>query len=70
MKGVIFIGPQASGKSSFHLENFSREGKERIPEIGIRTTFNKIEPPDYSEGFDKLYRVSIAGDKFHVEEWQ
>lgn len=145
MKGIIFIGLQASGKSSFYLEHFYRthirlnldmlktrhrekilfnacleskqpvvidntnptkscrrryisgfkehrfevvgyyftasleqclqknalrEGRERIPDVGIRATHNKLRLPEYTEGFDKLYRVTMENDIFKVEDWQ
>lgn len=145
MKGVIFIGLQASGKSSFYLDYFYRthirlnldmlktrhrekilfnaclnakqatvidntnptkacrqryisgfkahrfevagyyfaanleeclqrnalrEGRERIPEIGIKATCNKLELPEYAEGFDQLYRVCLKNDEFSVEPWE
>lgn len=144
MKGVIFIGVQASGKSSFYLEKFykthirlnmdmlntrnrerilfnaclegkqpvvidntnptkmdrekyikgfkecrfevvgyyfasklsdclirnaNRTGKERIPEVGVRATCNKLELPEFSEGFDQLFYVSLTRDGFDVKEW-
>jgi len=52
------------------LRNSQREGKENIPEIGIKGTFNKLEIPDYSEGFDELYFVELEHDKFIIREWQ
>jgi len=145
MKGVIFIGLQASGKSSFYLNHFytthqrlcmdmlktrhrenillnacleskqpcvidntnptknerekyinafknhkfeitgyyfassldaclarnaSRKGRECIPEIGIKGTYNKLELPQYSEGYDQLYYVDINNGVFTVEEWK
>lgn len=145
MKGVIFVGLQASGKSSFYLNNFyqshlrlsmdmlrtryresilfnacleskqpvvidntnptkeerekyisgfkdhrfeivgyyfasslseclernaSREGKERIPDVGLKGTYNKLKLPEYSEGFDKLYYVTMKNGGFTVEEWK
>ena len=39
------------------MRNIQREGKENIPEIGIRGTFNKLEIPGFDEGFDELYEV-------------
>ena len=144
MKGVIFVGLQASGKSSFYLQEFyrthirlnldmlktrhrekilfnacleskqpvvidntnptrscrkryiggfkdhrfevvgyyfatsltdclernaQRQGKEHIAEVGIRATYNKLQPPSYAEGFDQLYRVSLKEGKFSVELW-
>ena len=41
--------------------NCLREGKARIPEVGIRATAQKLEPPHYAEGFDALYKVRILG---------
>lgn len=43
--------------------NARREGKERIPEIGVRGTFAKLEPPTYAEGFDELFRVRVLPDR-------
>lgn len=144
MKGIIFIGLQASGKSSFFLEKFyneylrinldmlktrhreriifnaclegkqpcvvdntnptkqerqkyitafkehkfnvdgyyfhsnfdectkrnvKRSGKAKLPEIALKSTRSKLERPNYSEGFDNLYYVSIIEDDFKIEEW-
>ena len=41
--------------------NRLREGKARIPEVGIRATAQKFEPPHYAEGVDALYKVRILG---------
>ncbi len=49
--------------------NAQRSGKARIPELGIKGTFNKLELPNYSEGFDALYYVSIVPGKFIIKEW-
>ncbi len=45
--------------------NARREGKERIPEVGVRGTHRKIEPPAFAEGFDELYRVRVRADGGH-----
>ncbi|MHC4457096.1 MAG: AAA family ATPase [Planctomycetota bacterium] len=47
-----------------------RKGKEKIPEIGIKSTYNILELPGYSEGFDELYYISIGEDGFTVEGWK
>lgn len=145
MEGVIFIGAQASGKSSFYLEkyykthirinmdmlktrcreriifnacleakqrvvvdntnpmrvdrekyinglksfrfnvigyyfaakleyclarNALREGKDCIPEVGVRATYRKLELPTYAEGFDQLYYVTLENGAFRVKEWK
>jgi predicted kinase len=49
--------------------NRVRTGKELIPEVGLRGTYNKLEPPEYSEGFDKLFHVSIYGDDFLIRDF-
>ena len=47
--------------------NASRKGKENVPEIGIRGTHKRLEPPSCDEGFDALYKVTIANGKFVTE---
>jgi predicted kinase len=50
--------------------NQQRQGKERIPDIGIRATHYKLQIPVMHEGFDKLYYVKIDPQGlFVVEEW-
>lgn len=60
-------------KSSIALaleRNQKRKGKACISERAILGTFQKIEIPDYSEGFDQLYYVKIGNENlFIVEEW-
>ena len=51
--------------------NQQREGKARVPDIGIYATLHKLTKPNYAEGFDKLFYVSIVGDgNFQVSQWQ
>jgi predicted kinase len=51
--------------------NSQREGKERIPEKGIRGTLAKLEIPSFSEGFDELFYVLINKDNsFSILEWK
>jgi predicted kinase len=50
--------------------NSSREGKEKIPDIGIKSTYSKLEIPSYTEGFDKLYYVTMDNGDFTVSEWK
>jgi predicted kinase len=49
--------------------NSQRSGKENIPEVGIKGTFNKLEIPTFAEGFDELYFVEIENNKFKISEW-
>ena len=50
--------------------NSSRTQRNRIPDIAIRSTRNSFELPNSSEGFDKLFYVSLEDDEFIVEEWK
>jgi len=50
--------------------NQLREGKENIPDIGIKGTYNKLELPTYNEGFDELFYVSMKHNEFIVKEWK
>lgn len=50
--------------------NALREGKENIPEKGIRGTLNRLEIPSKEEGFDELYSVEIEGDDFVIRDWE
>ena len=50
--------------------NALRQGKERIPDVGLKGTYNKLQLPEYSEGFDRLYYVTIKDNDFVVEEWK
>ena len=40
--------------------NNNRTGKERIPDIGIRSTWSKLEIPVLSEGYESLWQVRTA----------
>ena len=44
--------------------NNARTGKDRIPDIAISCTANKLELPYYDEGFDELYYVKITDAGF------
>ncbi|GIO34456.1 MULTISPECIES: AAA family ATPase [Paenibacillus] len=48
--------------------NNARQGKERIAEIGIKSTLRKLQTPSYSEGFDELYLVRSLHGRFEIEE--
>ena len=50
--------------------NAKRQGKARIPDIGVRSAYSKLEIPDYEEGFDKLFYVEITDDGFVVKNWE
>ncbi|GJM71832.1 hypothetical protein HMSSN036_40480 [Paenibacillus macerans] len=48
--------------------NEQRQGKEKVAEIGIKSTFKKLQPPSYCEGFDELYLVKSHSDGFAIEK--
>jgi hypothetical protein len=50
--------------------NSQRIGKENIPDIGIKGTFNKLKIPTIDEGFDELYFVEIVNNEFKIKEWE
>ncbi|OUS23989.1 kinase [Gammaproteobacteria bacterium 45_16_T64] len=49
--------------------NSKRDGKCRIPDVGVRGTYNKLELPKYAEGFDRLYYVAMKESRFIIKEW-
>jgi len=50
------------------LRNAKREGKENIPERGVKSTFYKMTKPTYAEGYDKLFDVKVGEDEMIIEE--
>lgn len=46
--------------------NLKRTGKEKIPEVGIRGTYKRLEIPTPEEGFDELYYVELKDTGFTV----
>lgn len=50
--------------------NNLRTGKARVPDTAIAMTSNRLELPEYREGFDQLYYVSNDGTSMTVTEWR
>lgn len=48
--------------------NEQRQGKDKVPEVGIKSTLKKLQTPCYSEGFDELYWVRSLNGGFEVED--
>lgn len=48
--------------------NEQRQGKEKIPEVAIKSTLKMLQIPYYDEGFDQLYLVRSLNEGFEVEE--
>lgn len=69
--GFNVIGYYFQSKLQESLDrNSKRSGKALIPVKGILATHRKLQLPNYAEGFDQLFYVSIndAGE-FIVTEW-
>ena len=64
------IGYYFQSKISDSLyRNSLREGKENIPEVGVKATFSKLEKPAIEEGFDELFYIEISENTFIIKEW-
>ena len=44
--------------------------EEKVPVKAIPCTQNKLQLPDYAEGFDKLFYVRINDDEFEITNWR
>lgn len=51
------------------VRNSQRTGKENIPAIGIKGTFNRLILPSLEEGFDELYYVETENNEFKIKQW-
>lgn len=50
--------------------NSGRMGKSCIPEKGILATYSHLQIPQFEEGFDSLYYVTMNSDNtFTIKEW-
>lgn len=50
--------------------NASRAGEQRVPEVGIRAAYKRLQLPSFDEGFDELFYVKIeSAGGFTVQEW-
>lgn len=68
--GYKLIGYYFQSKIEEALErNNGREGKQRIPDAGVRATYSKLELLSYDEGFDELYYVELKDGIFMIKEW-
>lgn len=66
---VIGYTFQSSVESALKY-NEGRDAAERVPNVAIYATAKRLEQPDYAEGFDRLYRVTMDGEGgFTISEW-
>jgi predicted kinase len=52
-----YFAPDVRGSRG---RNARREGPARVPVVAIHATAKKLQPPSYTEGFDRLYAVRIG----------
>lgn len=51
--------------------NAKRQGKARVPDKAILTKSKQMELPSYSEGFDRLWYVSMSDNgEFNEQQWK
>lgn len=62
-----FFDPDPAGSAR---RNAGREEAKRVPPAGLFGTLKRLERPVADEGFDALYRVTLAPEgEFVVEPW-
>jgi len=68
-RGAVVIGYYVEATTREAVaRNAKREGKARIPTVGIFATAKRLVPPSRDEGFDQLYRARATADgSFAVE---
>ena len=69
-RGVEVIGYHVEATTREALaRNRQREGRTRVPDVGIFATAKRLEPPGRVEGFDRLYRARVQPDgSFQIDE--
>lgn len=50
------------------VRNNRREGKAKISEIGVKSIAKKMQRPDFAEGFDKIFTITVQENYFSIEE--
>ena len=51
----------ASDLADCLARNAGREGRARVPPVGLYATVKKLEPPRRDEGFEALFQVRLTG---------
>ncbi|BBH18926.1 hypothetical protein Back11_02710 [Paenibacillus baekrokdamisoli] len=51
------------------IRNEMRQGKEKVPDVAIKSTISRLQRPLIEEGFDELYGVELMDGKFHVRDY-
>ncbi len=60
----------ASTVSAALERNKQRQGKDRIPDVGVVSCYKKLVLPSLAEGFDELFYVRLHHREFIVRAWQ
>ena len=50
--------------------NAERSDRERVPDVAVYATLKKLEKPEFDEGFDTLFYVSLKGGNFEIQAWK
>ena len=49
--------------------NALRDENSRVPTLAIAGTSKKLQPPNFEEGFDELFYVSMRDNDFEIKPW-
>ena len=61
--GVRAIGYFMPSRLEHSLaRNAARQGRERVPDVGLYSTAKLMRVPSWAEGFDELYQVTLESD--------
>lgn len=52
------------------VRNNNRQGKEKIPDVGVLSTYKKLELPTFDEGFDEIFYVELNNNEFKILNWK
>ncbi len=65
------VGYYFQSKLEQSLErNAQREGKARISDVGVRSTYRQLQLPSMDEGFDELHFVQLENGLFVTQPWK
>jgi predicted kinase len=69
--GARILGYYFESRLADCLErNRQRTGKERVPDVALYISGNRLTRPCLAEGFDQLFFVRLLGDgRFEVRDW-
>jgi len=70
-RGATVIGYYVEATMEEALRrNRLRQGRARVPDVGVFATAKRLELPARAEGFHRLHRARVDGDgSFAIEDW-